>query len=76
METNSPKQKPVQSSLITAYVYDNQSYQLTVTFKDGAEWSYKGVTPDVLSQVFDSPKSIGSKFIRLIKNGKYSATKQ
>lgn len=73
---NKPQQKVVKSSIIQAYEYDAQAYALTVTFKDGSEWLYKGVTPDVMSNVFDRPGSVGSKFIKQIKNGRYQSVKQ
>lgn len=58
--------KKVNSSIISSYEYDSQKYVLTVTFKTGNSWQYKNVMPPVVSQVFDSPGSIGSKFKRLI----------
>ncbi len=70
------KQKIVKSSIIQAYEYDDRAYTLTVTFIDGSEWLYKGVTPDVMSGVFDRPGSVGSRFIKQIKNGRYQAVKQ
>lgn len=70
------KQTVVKSSIIQAYDYNDRTYELNVTFKDGAEWLYKGVTPDVMSSVFDSAGSIGSKFLKKIKHGNYKAVKQ
>lgn len=62
----SDKLKPVQSSLLQAYSYDSDSLELTVIYKDGTQIKYKNVPPPVMSQVFDSPGSIGSKFLKLI----------
>ena len=73
--TAKPKEKIVKSSLLTAYTYDATAYTLDVTFKDGAEWRYTGVTPDVMSSVFDGPKSIGSQFVRHIVRGNYKGVK-
>lgn len=56
----------VKSTLIQAYSYDSESQTLSVIFKDGAEFDYQQVPPPVMSQVFDSPGSIGSKFRKLI----------
>lgn len=77
MNSNTPsnKEKIVNSKSIRAYSYDAQTYKLSVTFADGAEYEYSNVMPDVMSQVFDSPRSIGSKFRRLIAY-KYKYTKQ
>lgn len=70
------KEHIVKSSILRAYTYDANEKSLNVIFVDGSEWLYKGVMPDVMSQVFDSSGSIGSKFIKLIKRGKYQAVKQ
>lgn len=63
---NSNKPKPVKSSYIAAYSYNPDSYELSITFKNGVERTYKDVKPPLMSQVFDSSGSVGSKFIRLI----------
>jgi len=73
--TAKPKERIVKSSILTAYTYDATQYTLDVTFKDGAEWRYSGVTPPVMSSVFDGPKSIGSQFIKQIVRGNYKAIK-
>ena len=59
--------KKVNSAIISSYEYDSAKYELTVTFKSGEAWTYKNVMPPVVSTVFDSPGSVGSKFLRLIK---------
>lgn len=58
--------KPLKSSLLSGYSYDAQSKDLMVMFKDGTELTYKDVNPDTMSKVFDSPGSIGSKFLKNI----------
>jgi hypothetical protein len=66
----------IKSSLLDTYTYNNQTLELEVTFKSGDSWVYKNVDPGTISKVFDSPGSIGSKFVKLIKHGKYQASKQ
>lgn len=60
------KVKPVKSTMLQGYSYDAQSLVLTVIFKNGTERTYKNIAPPLMSQVFDRPGSIGSKFKRLI----------
>lgn len=60
------KLKPVKSSMIKAYSYDAQTLELTVIFSNGKERVYKQVQPPDMSQVFDAPGSIGSKFHKII----------
>ncbi len=69
------KPKVVQSTSIQSYDYDDTKYTLTVTFKNGTEYTYKGVKPDVMSNVFDSSGSLGRKFYKLIGQ-KVKGTKQ
>lgn len=71
---NTPK--VVRSHTIKAYDYDANTYGLTVWFNGGDEYHYDHVTPDVMSSVFDTPGSVGSKFYRLIVKGKYKVQKQ
>lgn len=73
MDKAKPVDKKVNSSLISSYMYDSTNYVLTVTLYNGEDWEYKGVMPPVISQVFDSPGSIGAKWTRLIKHGAYQA---
>lgn len=66
--------KPVSSSSIEAYSYDANTMELNVVFKTGVKYSYKQVPPDIMSQVFDQSKSVGSMFHRLIYS-RYEGTK-
>ena len=50
------------STLLQQYSYDAQAYTLHVTFKDGTDVDYFNVLPPVVSAVFDTPGSVGSKF--------------
>ena len=52
--------------MIKAYSYSIEDKSLAIVFNDGTERTYKNVPPDTMSQVFDAPGSIGSKFHRLI----------
>lgn len=70
-----PKENILKSSLLSSYSFDDSTLDLSVTFSDGSSWLYRKVEPSVVSKVFDSPGSIGSKFIRLIKHGRYQASK-
>ncbi len=68
-------EKIVNSSSIQAYEYDAEAMTLSVTFKDGSEYDYQGVPPPVISKVFDSSGSIGSKFKKYISHSfKYTKT--
>ena len=69
------KFKPVKSSTLAGYSYDDKAYVLTVAFNNGKVFQYLNVFPNVMSEVFDSGPSIGSKFHRLIKNGGYMSNK-
>ena len=70
-----PELKPLKSSLLSAYSYNSSDKTLDVVFQDGTEMTYKDVAPPIMSRVFDSPGSIGSKFLRLIaKSHKSSPT--
>lgn len=60
------KPKIVNSSSIKTYAYNADDYTLTVTFNNGNEYLYRNVMPNVMSQVFDSPRSVGKKFRQLI----------
>lgn len=60
------KPKPVNSSYIAAYEYDADKYTLTVLLKNGTELKYKDIKPPTISSVFDSPGSVGSKFLKQI----------
>jgi hypothetical protein len=60
----------IKSSLIETWSYDSQTQELEITFKSGSSFKYLGVSPDIISKVFDSPGSIGSKFIRFIRSNK------
>lgn len=64
----------VNSSSIRSYSYDVSSQTLVVQFvgADGDDHVYSNVTPDVISKVFDSGGSVGSKFHKLIKQGGFS----
>ena len=67
--------KPIKSSLIQAYSYNEKTLDLDIVFKDGVERTYHKVNPDTMSLVFDSSGSIGSKFHKLIGKGhKWSQT--
>ena len=76
MEAKEKESKPLKSSLLQAYSYDANSHELTVTYKDGNEYTYSRVDPSLMSKVFDSSGSVGSKFVRLIKRGNCPAIKQ
>lgn len=73
MDKAKPVDRKVNSSLISSYSYDVSNYVLTVTLYNGESWAYQGVMPPVVSQVFDSPGSVGAKFSKLIKQGSYKA---
>jgi hypothetical protein len=66
---------PVKSSILAGYAYDIKGHILTVRFNNGTEHEYYNVFPPVISQVFDTPGSIGSKFIKLIRSGSYRTEK-
>ncbi len=63
---------PVSSSLIVAYSYDADTHELIVNFKSdpNTDHVYSNVTPDVMSSVFDSSRSVGKAFRKLIANNK------
>jgi hypothetical protein len=61
------KEHIVKSKIIQAYTYDSSKQELTVTFTSGNSWLYKKVDPVLMSNVFDKPGSIGSKFLNMIK---------
>jgi hypothetical protein len=61
----------INSQIISSYDYDPTSLTLTVTFNTGRKWSYMLVYPNVVSQVFTEPGSIGSKFHKMIKSQGY-----
>lgn len=65
--------KPVKSTMIAAYEYDSQAMMLSVYFVSDpdTEHVYMNVSPDVMSAVFDSGGSLGSKFIKRIQRGGY-----
>ena len=69
------KEHIVKSSILQSYQYDADKYELTVKFKNGSSWLYKKVQPDEMSNVFDRPGSIGSKFLSQIKHS-HEATEQ
>ncbi len=56
----------VKSTLIQAYSYDHQAQTLSVTFRDGTDVDYFNVPPPIMSKVFDTPGSVGSKFRKQI----------
>jgi len=60
--------KPVvlNSSILQDYSYDDKSYTLTVTFKNGNKFQYFNILPPVMSGVFDGGGSIGSRFTKQI----------
>lgn len=61
------KEHVVKSSIIQTYSYDIDKQELTVTFVSGNSWLYSSVSPVEMSNVFDKPGSIGSKFLSTIK---------
>ena len=63
------------SAIVSSYEYDDKSLVLKVTFTNNQVWQYINVFPNVITQVFDEPGSVGSKFIKLIKHGGYLGTK-
>lgn len=54
------------STLLQAYSYDPHAYTLSVVFKDGTAVEYYNVLPPAVSEVFDTPGSVGSKFRKQI----------
>lgn len=57
------------SSLIDSFEYDSQTQTLTITYKGQSdEWTYSPVSQSQYDQVFNSSGSIGSKFIKQIRN--------
>ncbi len=71
------KLEPVNSSLIAAYGYDSTNYVLLVRFKSEKAnrlHQYSPVYPPTVSEVFDTPGSIGSKFIKQIQRGPFIHT--
>lgn len=65
----------VNSGSINCYDYDSDKRVLTVTFKpSGSQYEYKNVTPSIVSAVFETGGSIGSKFYSLIKHGGFQAS--
>ena len=63
------------STLLQGYSYDPQAYTLSVTFKDGTDIDYVNVPPPVVSKVFDTPGSVGSKFVKHIAKAGYRFVK-
>ena len=65
------KEKIVNSSIIQSYTYNPDTQTVDIVFKSdtGNTWQYAKVTQSLIDQVFNSSGSVGSKFIRLIKNG-------
>jgi hypothetical protein len=63
-------EKIVKSSIIQAYEYDSSKQELLVTFKNNSTWKYTKVSPVEMSEVFDRPGSIGSRFLSKIKRSK------
>ena len=57
----------VKSTYVVGYTYNSSALELTVWYKSGAVYQYSNVTPDVISNVFDKPGSIGSKVLKAIK---------
>jgi hypothetical protein len=70
--------KPVRSSSIVAYSYDPDSMLLTVNFVSDPDTDhvYKNVPPNIVSQVFDTSRSVGKAFRSLIRgNSQYQHRK-
>lgn len=63
--------KPVRSSLVSAYHYDADSQQLSITLKTNGETYVAKISPDVMSQTFDRPGSIGARVHSLLRNKQY-----
>jgi hypothetical protein len=61
------KEHIVKSSIIQSYSYDSDKQELTVNFKNNSSWLYKKVDPVLMSNTFDKPGSIGSRFLSMIK---------
>ena len=68
--SNPIKYRPVKSSLLAGYSYDSQTQVLSVQFKDGSEKDYKDIDPPTMSKIFDSPGSVGSKFLKATRGRK------
>ena len=68
MTNKTDKEYKLKSSILSSYTYNSTEYILTVTYNDGESYMYKNIMPPTISNVFDSPGSIGSKFIRLIRS--------
>lgn len=71
MAKSPPPLKIVNSTLIQSYSYDSEAYTLSVSFKDGTDVDYYNVMPPVVSSVFDSPGSVGSKFLKQVVKAGY-----
>jgi KTSC domain len=61
-----PEMIPVESSLIAAVGYDPFTHTLTVEFKRGGKYLYRGVSPEVYDD-FMAAESIGKFFLSKIK---------
>lgn len=61
-----PRQSFPGSSAISSAAYDEQRQELTVTFKSGKPYTYRGVPPDVYEQLTsaDSPGTFWRQSIK------------
>lgn len=66
MDDDKPENVVKGSSSVVGYSYDAQTYELIVWFHGGVAYQYSNVMPPEMSQVFDSPGSVGAKLRRLI----------
>jgi hypothetical protein len=69
---NTPTMEPAQSTTILQHGYDQNSQTMTVHFKNGNVYSYKGVPPEVY-KAYQGSESQGSFFANNIK-GRYSTS--
>jgi KTSC domain len=65
-EENMSEMQPVESSLIAAVGFDPFTQTLTVEFKRGGKYLYRGVSPEVYDD-FLAAESIGEFFLSKIK---------
>lgn len=69
-----PEMIPVNSSQLSKIGYTETTKTLYVEFTNGAVYSYDNVEEETFNELRDAP-SVGSFFIRKIKNGSYNFTK-
>jgi hypothetical protein len=66
--------KPVVSSNIAKYGYDESTQTLRIEFRNGGVYDYSGVPSEIVADLADAP-SIGSYFHNNIRN-QFTAVKQ